>query len=159
MAWLTGLLRAKPVPPPPAGNEAVAPRPAKRRPGRTRKAKSYRRFADAAGVVWHVWEVDPREAERRRAMCRAANEAVAGGSTVHHRRRRESRVATRPGYENGWLAFASAEGTKRLVPVPPEWIALPDSALDELRRQAVDAERPRRRPGKKRPYGSVPANG
>jgi hypothetical protein len=91
-------------------------------------------------------------------MRRVANDARKGRPIDQNRRRRESRVATRPGYENGWLAFASTEGAKRLAPIPPGWTALPDSALDQLRRHAVDAERPRRRPGKKRPPGWVLLN-
>ena len=156
MAWLTGWLKRSPPAPRDAGDEAVARGQAKLRPHRMRKAKSYRRFEDAAGVVWHVWEVDPREAERRRLMRRAANEAPKAGQLSHERRRRESRVAIRPGYENGWLAFASAGGAKRLAPVPPGWTALSDSALDELRRRAVHAEHPRHRPVKKRPQGAMP---
>lgn len=157
--WLTGSLAGKSSPRSDAGREPPVPASGGPAMHRKRKAKAYRCFTDAAGVTWHVWEVDPREAERRRAMRRVANDARKGGPAARDRRCRESRVATRPGYENGWLAYGSVEGTKRLAPIPPGWTALPDSALDELRRRAVDAERPRPRPGKKRPHASMLPNG
>lgn len=157
MDWLTGWLRAKAPAQRQAGDATAGP-PSGGPPNRPRRAKTYRRFADAAGVTWHVWEVDPREAERRRAVRRIANEARKGSPMGYDRRRRESRLATRPGYENGWLAFASTEGAKRLAPIPSGWAALPDGALDELRCRAVDAEQLRHRPGREQPPGPVPLN-
>ena len=108
-----------------------------------------RTFVDADGVSWQVWDVYPELAERRTHERRhdAAAALVAGRErrAIERRRRIEKRVAVRPGFEHGWLAFDSPLGLRRLAPIPPEWSDLPASALEQLCRAALDAARPRRR--------------
>ncbi|NUO64210.1 MAG: hypothetical protein HOQ11_06420 [Gemmatimonadaceae bacterium] len=105
-----------------------------------------RTFIDADGVSWQVWDVHPelaerRQTDRRRGATTPANERRA----AERRRRAEKRVAVRPGFENGWLAFDSPLGLRRLAPIPHSWSNLPDGALAELCRSALDGGRPRRR--------------
>ena len=54
-------------------------------------------------------------------------------------------MPVRAGYENGWLAFDSVLGSKRLAPIPPNWDTLPDDTLIALCGRGVDAARTRRR--------------
>lgn len=108
-----------------------------------------RTFMDAEGVTWQVWDVHPELAERRIAERRqevnAPPTAASERRAVERRHRAEKRVAVRPGFENGWLAFDSPIGMRRLAPIPPEWANLPDGLLAELCRQAMEGARSRRR--------------
>ena len=105
-----------------------------------------RTFIDADGVSWQVWEVHPELAERRLTDRRRTATAPARERRAGERRSRaEKRVAVRPGFERGWLAFDSPVGLRRLAPIPQSWSDLPDGALAELCRSALDGGRPRRR--------------
>ncbi|NUQ21270.1 MAG: hypothetical protein HOQ09_09955, partial [Gemmatimonadaceae bacterium] len=80
-----------------------------------------RTFVDFDGVTWQVWDVHPAMAERRMAQRRreAAQLAAAKERRAAERRHRaETRVGVRPGFENGWLAFDSPLGLRRLAPIP-----------------------------------------
>jgi hypothetical protein len=68
-----------------------------------------RSFEDSAGTTWEVFQV------------RRASEASRGVS---------------PGLENGWLAFVSAEGKRRLAPFPASW---EDASPEELERLCTTA--------------------
>jgi hypothetical protein len=110
----------------------------------------HRTFTDADGVVWQVWDVHPQLAERRRGSRRAnASQPAAQGSEkrsgADRRHRNEIRVPVRAGYEQGWLAFDSAVGSKRLAPIPPGWDMLPEDSLLALCHRSEDAPRARRR--------------
>ena len=108
-----------------------------------------RTFVDAEGVTWQVWDVHPELAERRTAERRREAKAPPATSSdrraAERRHRAEKRVSVRPGFENGWLAFDSPIGMRRLAPIPPEWTSFPDGLLAELCRQAMEGARSRRR--------------
>jgi hypothetical protein len=111
---------------------------------------AHRMFSDPEGVTWSVWDVHPQLAERRRAARRAcppmlAPDAREQRAGIDRRRRRETRVSVRDGYEQGWLAFDSVLGSRRLAPIPDHWEEFPDDRLVALCRQGVDAARARRR--------------
>jgi hypothetical protein len=75
-----------------------------------------RSFEDSSGVLWEVFEV------------RRTSEATGG---VSH------------GLEKGWLAFASAEGKRRLAPFPAEWNMVDASELERLCATARTVKPPR----------------
>jgi hypothetical protein len=75
-----------------------------------------RTFEDSAGVLWEVFEVH------------RASEAPRGVSA---------------GLEKGWLAFASANGKRRLAPFPAEWESSSASELELLCAAARVANPPR----------------
>lgn len=111
---------------------------------------AHRTFIDSDGVTWSVWDVHPQLAERRRRARRAAPPRVAPDGReqragIDRRRRHEARVAVRDGYEQGWLAFDSVVGSRRLAPIPERWEELPAEGLLALCRQGVEAVRTRRR--------------
>ena len=64
-----------------------------------------RTFEDSAGVIWEVFEV--------------------------HRAAKAPRGVS-AGLEQGWLAFASIAGKRRLAPFPAEWESAPSSELERL---------------------------
>jgi hypothetical protein len=69
-----------------------------------------REFTDTSGVHWRVWDVNP---------------------TLHAR---PSSSMTKLGFRNvpaGWLCFESAGKRRRLSPVPENWTAVDDNALEE----------------------------
>ncbi|MFL5560085.1 MAG: hypothetical protein ACJ79K_01295 [Gemmatimonadaceae bacterium] len=110
----------------------------------------HRTFHDVDGVVWQVWDVYPQLAERRRGARRAASSALTGGAEDHRtgvdrRRRHESRVPVREGYEHGWLAFDSPVGSRRLAPIPDGWTGFSEALLLALCQRGEDAGRARRR--------------
>ena len=85
-----------------------------------------RTFTDSAGLTWDVFEV-------RRASQKAG--------------------AVSPGFENGWLAFASGEHKRRLAPVPASWETASDAELETLcesARHAPVARFPLERPSRPR---------
>ncbi|HEX2780898.1 MAG TPA: hypothetical protein VHM30_15460 [Gemmatimonadaceae bacterium] len=108
---------------------------------------AHRIFVDTEGTRWQAWDVTPNLAERRhgerRGTMRAA--AMTDRRAMERRHRHEARVRVREGLEQGWLAFESVVGNKRLAPIPQGWESLPDSALESLCRAASDAPRQRRR--------------
>lgn len=109
---------------------------------------AHRIFVDIEGTRWQAWDVTPHLAERRHGERRAAAPAGAAAGerrSTERRHRQEARVRIREGLEQGWLAFESVVGNKRLAPIPQGWESLPDSALESLCRAAMDAPRPRRR--------------
>ena len=71
-----------------------------------------RRFVDAGGVEWEVWEV----AGRRTLADRAPRPWVADGASA----------------ESAWLQFESATQSRRLERYPGWWEAMEDRELAEL---------------------------
>jgi hypothetical protein len=41
----------------------------------------------------------------------------------------------------GWLAFQAGRERRRLVPIPPDWISLPEDQLRILKERATRSER------------------
>ena len=93
---------------------------------------AHRSFRDAKGVEWEAWDVQPQSAERRHQDRRT------GGRRAPDRRHLASpRSKINSEFAKGWLAFQCASEKRRLIPVPPDWHALPDSSLRQLLDQAV----------------------
>ena len=65
-----------------------------------------RTFRDSRGVTWSVWAVYPQSARGRAGLHGA--------------------------YANGWLTFVCEVEKRRLSPVPDDWAALDDGALEAL---------------------------
>jgi len=70
-----------------------------------------REFDDTRGVRWMVFAVYP-------------------SST------RVARSGLRPQFQGGWLAFDSGVETRRLAPIPVDWLELSNEALDEACQRA-----------------------
>jgi hypothetical protein len=70
-----------------------------------------RRFVDARGTEWEVWEVTPRPVPADAPPPRP----------WHDRKAAE-----------GWLMFESATQSRRLTGYPPRWHALDDAELTAL---------------------------
>ena len=109
---------------------------------------AHRTFVDADGVTWQVWEVAVQPADRIRneratASLRRARQTPKKRENLARRLEVELRVAIPAAFENGWLAFASVKGSKRLAPIPTEWMTLSDDALNDLCRQANPTQTPR----------------
>jgi hypothetical protein len=108
---------------------------------------SYREFSDESGRNWGVWFVSPSAAERRKDNRREVRIAsISGGErrVVADRRQHPSRArsAVAPGFEHGWLCFASDDGLKRrLIPVPHNWEQADADHLREWLSQAVDSSK------------------
>ncbi len=75
-----------------------------------------RTFTDSAGLTWDVFEVH-----------RASQKAG----------------AVSPGFEGGWLAFASGTNKRRLAPFPPDWESASEEELGLLCEAARQAPLPR----------------
>ena len=88
-----------------------------------------REFADAAGVVWRVWDVRPDAAARAR---RERMDDVADSGP--ERRGRES-----------WLVCECETERRRVSPIPSAWEHLSDAELEALCR-AGDSRRTPARP-------------
>ncbi|HEY8175059.1 MAG TPA: hypothetical protein VIF32_05185 [Gemmatimonadaceae bacterium] len=97
----------------------------------------HRQFRDTAGSVWDVWDVYPTAIERR------YNERRNGRRRKSERRtRNESRAVGVPSdLRMGWLAFQAGRERRRLVPIPPDWISLPEDQLRILKERATRSER------------------
>ena len=109
------------------------------------RGMSHRTYVTPDGTPWKVWEVVASFAERRRVERRAAKaQAALERRRGYERRRvREVRAPARPGFENGWLTFESADELRRYAPVPPTWESMSDAELEMLRQRAHAS--PRRR--------------
>jgi hypothetical protein len=97
----------------------------------------HRQFRDQTGSVWDVWDVYPTARDRRH------NERRNGRRRKAERRsREEGRAAGVPtGLRAGWLAFQTGRERRRLVPIPADWVSLPEEQLRTLKERAVMAER------------------
>jgi len=104
---------------------------------------SHREFRDENGGMWQVWDVIPSGVEGLNAE-RQGFPTVESGS----RPRRAARFTLPAQLRGGWLAFQSQVESRRLAPIPSDWVTLPDSELALLVRTAP----PTRKSGR-------PANG
>ena len=102
----------------------------------------HRVFTDSKNVQWEVWEVQPSQAERRRADHDRRRTRRPGPD----RRRVADPMRVRISTEltHGWLAFQASDEKRRLTPVPDGWQLLDDAGLETLLRAATLAGRPRR---------------
>jgi|SRR5687767_1232739 len=99
---------------------------------------AYRRFSDRGGREWEVWQVIPPQAELRKGERRklpdrrrvTRPDTVERRVTPDRRVRRSSRVHMSPGFERGWLCFASGPETRRLVPIPGNWTKATSEQLE-----------------------------
>jgi hypothetical protein len=93
----------------------------------------HRKFRDAKGSLWDVWDVHPTGMERRR------NERRNGQRRLRERRNREEGglVGVPKNLRRGWLAFQAGRERRRLVPIPLDWISLPEEDLRVLKERAV----------------------
>lgn len=80
-----------------------------------------RKFNDATGREWEVWETFPSAAPERTALDRyLTNQASAGGARP---------VAVRPQFANGWLTFVHRTERRRLAPIPDNWASADEARL------------------------------
>ena len=99
-----------------------------------------RAFTDRTGTGWTVRYVIPERVERRQASRRAGETTP---PPMGHERRTgvdrrttpQVRVRLPLEYVNGWLLLESERGERhRVVPVPPNWEQLSETALALLAR-------------------------
>lgn len=110
----------------------------------------YRRFTDAMGLEWQVWEVRPR-------VSPAANgwdgQDRRSPEPIFLWKGPERRLGAAPpsnapifspGLECGWLTFESPTEKRRLAPIPPGWEEMDEASLDDLRAGARSVTKLRR---------------
>lgn len=91
----------------------------------------FRRFSDALGRAWNVWAIVPSLDEKgilRTQLDSAGKSSRNDSDDAGHRRRLK--------WQGGWLLFESQEETRRLSPIPEDWMLLPESALQTLCNEA-----------------------
>ena len=106
-----------------------------------------RKFQDAAGRWWDVWDTRPTIIDRR-----AGRDRRSGPREAEDRRQLvEARVVVGPEYREGWLAFQCGADWRRLAPIPAQWEHSSDAQLAQYleaatRHQAtsVPTETPKR---------------
>ena len=88
-----------------------------------------RSFADDNGAIWQVWDVLPSQPElierRKNIVARLGGDERRAG----------------PALAEGWLAFESERGRRRLAPIPSGWENATDDQLKEWCTQARNAAR------------------
>ena len=85
----------------------------------------HRRFQDAGGRWWDVWDTRPTIIDRR-----AGRERRSGRSVARDRRQKsEPRVTVEPEFREGWLAFQSGAEWRRFAPIHDRWESLDDNDL------------------------------
>src|SRR4051812_27110811 len=99
---------------------------------------SHRRFKDAGGGTWGVWEVHPSRIERR-----SGGPTPPKGVERRDHTHADIRAHLSPELSNGWLAFEGPHERRRLSPIPPDWTAYDESRLDGLRQNAKPVTVPR----------------
>jgi hypothetical protein len=102
---------------------------------------AHREFADAHGVRWQVWAVNPSSAERRDVPERRTD----ARATRSRRVRQELRIRMEEGLAHGWLVFESANEKRRMRPIPDGWSERTDEELAALLHEAVRAPQTSRR--------------
>lgn len=99
---------------------------------------AYRTFIDSSGLEWQSWDVLPKGCERRLTERRVARERLSFADRRHGDRRRVQGRWTplTSGLRDGWLCFESAEGRRRLTPIPAGWEVCADRELEAYCRSA-----------------------
>ena len=98
---------------------------------------AHREFIDSHGRRWDVWTVVPEFAERRRSVSVVP---LASDRRQHN----EFRVPLSSEWADGWLAFSTADESRRLAPFPANWTELTADELETLCKRALPAARRRR---------------
>jgi len=99
---------------------------------------AHREFIDTDGRRWEVWDVHPSSVERR------MNEQLRDSPSIDtpdRRRRHAARFNLPETLRHGWLAFQSGQESRRLSPIPPNWMDLPDRELVRLKSQSTLTQR------------------
>jgi hypothetical protein len=98
-----------------------------------------REFKDNAGVKWRVWDVRPAVPliDRRLIMRRSGSVTESAAS---RRREADRRQALGAHMSEGWLAFDSVLGRRRLMQIPQGWTSATEAELCEFCQQAQEAE-------------------
>ena len=87
---------------------------------------SHRKFLDAAGVTWEVWDVRPEANSVRSPDGRGQAAAPDVAAPRWESPRLEGLLA------NGWLCFQSTGMKRRLAPIPDGWQDLEIAGLEQL---------------------------
>jgi hypothetical protein len=95
---------------------------------------SHKEFVDETGLRWAVWDVRPEAIATQLGHDRPEHHSVGADVAVQTRRAALDFVANE--LRDGWLAFRSADESRRLNPIPPDWEGLSDHELAQLARQA-----------------------
>jgi hypothetical protein len=113
-----------------------------------------RTFVDSTGTEWEVFDVVPRDTERRTTDRRSRPNAKPGRDVERRERERRLSVGGRSRLTGqGWLAFQNGDDRRRLSPIPLDWQRASDAELEAycLKARPVranvagDAEAARRR--------------
>lgn len=103
----------------------------------------YRTFIDSAGAEWQVWDIVPRNHERRDIEKLDRRVEVTPIEFADRRRPDGNRRANSGGarraylrgsYAHGWLCFESRQGKRRLSPIPVDWTTCSDDELESYAR-------------------------
>lgn len=97
---------------------------------------AHREFRDENGGIWQVWDVFPSSLEGLNAERQTL---PAGEPDTQPRRAAKFTLPVQ--LRGGWLAFQSQVESRRLAPIPSNWVTLPDSKLAELVRTAPATRR------------------
>jgi hypothetical protein len=101
-----------------------------------REEMAHREFRDENGGIWQVWDVFPSTLEgltaERQGLAADAPEPPP---------RRVAKFTLPVQLRGGWLAFQSQVESRRLAPIPSDWVSLPDSELAALVRSAPPTRR------------------
>lgn len=109
---------------------------------------AHREFTDENGVEWTVFDVVPRDDERRTGERRQAEDPASSPEADRRadERRRSVRTSRPVRLSRPWLCFEGGGERRRLQPVPEGWHLLSDAELVALMREARLA--PRRHPAR-----------
>lgn len=103
---------------------------------------AHRIFTDASGREWLAWDVFPAGSAERENDVRPADMEVPLGDG--HGGAANRWTAHLPSaYAGGWLAFEHGTDRRRLAPIPPDWLTVPDVELRRLVERARPVGQPR----------------
>jgi hypothetical protein len=102
----------------------------------------YRTFNDSAGAEWQVWDIVPRNHERRDAEKLDRRVDVIPIAFADRRRPESRRMGSsaarraylRGPYAHGWLCFESRQEKRRLSPIPLDWTVCSEEDLEAYSR-------------------------
>jgi len=95
---------------------------------------SHKEFVDETGRRWAVWDVRPDAIASQLGHDRQERQSATGDVVVRSSRGALQFVAS--DLRQGWLAFRSADESKRLSPIPSGWEGMADQDLARLAREA-----------------------
>jgi hypothetical protein len=114
---------------------------------------AFRTFIDSAGHEWQVYDVVPRDDERRHYDRRSTEEQAAPERrNSDDRRLTVGRVShLTAATSDGWLTFERGGERRRLSPIPANWTRCPEPQLEKYCESA--------RPVRPTPIGTEPVSG